>query len=254
MKLLPCALVSLLLYCVFAPSTTRSADPVPERAPARNEAKAHEVINFSLLDYKGKHYELRRADAKVVVLYFTSFGCPSSHSSLAKLRALRSQFGTNGVVIWMVNSATQEDPSDDLIKMLIGSRRNALAPEPALDDPEALRLEVLKSVAGSLPVLRDERQIVARRLGVTHVGEGIAIDVLNSSVIYRGAINDAPAGAEKAKPKEKYLANALGEFLAGKPIAVGKRPVDGCDLKYIEQPAAQPISYTAEIAPLLQKH
>src|SRR3954454_1566585 len=234
MKLLRCALLSLLLYCAFAPSTTRSAQPAPERAPARNEAKAGEVINFSLLDYKGKHYELRRTDAKVVVLYFTSFGCPSSRQNLAKLRALRSQFGTNGVVIWMVNSATHEDPDDKIIEMLVRSRRNSLAPEAALDNPEALRLEVLKSVAGSLPVLRDERQIVARRLGVKQVGEAFAIDLLGSSVIYHGAIDDLPSSAaDKAKPKERYLAKALAEFLAGKTVTLATMPVDGCELKYL---------------------
>ncbi|HEY2147546.1 MAG TPA: hypothetical protein VGH32_06395, partial [Pirellulales bacterium] len=33
-------------------------------------AQREPVINFSLLDYRGKYYELRRTDARVVVLYF----------------------------------------------------------------------------------------------------------------------------------------------------------------------------------------
>ncbi|HUR44531.1 MAG TPA: redoxin domain-containing protein, partial [Candidatus Saccharimonadales bacterium] len=203
MKLLCYSLLPLLLLWGSI-NSTHAAGLERERTPARNESKAGEVINFSLLDYKGKHYELRRTDAKIVILYFTSFACTESRQSLSKLRALRSQFGTNGVVIWMVNSATHQDPDDKIIEMLVRSRRSSLVPEAALNDPEALRLEVLKSVAGSLPVLRDEKQIVARSLGVTRIGEAIAIDVLTSSIIYRGAIDDAVAG-EKAKPKTRYV-------------------------------------------------
>ena len=252
MNLLRRSVLALLLLWGLM-NSTQAAESNQEHAPVRNQQKSGEVLNFSLLDYKGKHYELRRTDAKVVVLYFTSFACTEARQNLSKLRALRSQFGTNGVVIWMVNSATHQDPDDKIIEMLVRSRRSSLVPEVALDDPEALRLEVLKSVAGSLPVLRDEKQIVARSLGVTHIGEAIAIDLLTSSIIYWGAIDDAVAG-EKAKPKTRYVANALSEFLGGKPVTRAKTPVEGCELVYLKPTPAQPISYAAEIAPLLQKN
>ena len=248
----------LLLWLALANLLTmagRAAEPAGEREPRRAEPKAGKVVNFSLLDYKGKQYELRRTGARAVVLFFTSFGCPSARQSLTKLRSLRTQFATNGVVIWLVNAATHEDPDDRLIEMLIRARSKDLVPEPALADPVALRLEVLKSVAGSLPVLRDELQIVARRLGVAHIGEAIAIDPQSSTIIYRGAIDDLPAdNVAKAKPKQKYLARALAEFLAGKPITTAQTPVDGCELKYLSEAATLPTSYAQEIAPLLQKH
>ena len=52
-----------------------AAETSEERTPRRLTSDATEVVNFSLLDYKGQHYELRRAKAKAVVLFFTSFGC-----------------------------------------------------------------------------------------------------------------------------------------------------------------------------------
>ncbi|MDB6032885.1 MAG: thiol-disulfide isomerase [Verrucomicrobiales bacterium] len=249
-------LLSVLLCGCLLASAVRAAEPTEEPIPKRNETREGEVINFSLLDYKGKHYELRRTDAKAVVLFFTSFGCPSARQSLSKLRSLRSQFATNGVVFWMVNSATQEDPSNELIQMLARSRKKELVPDSALDDPEALKLEVLKSVAGSLPVLRDEKQIVARRLGVTQVGEVVAIDLGTMSIVYRGAIDDLGADAEpKAKAKEKYLAKALNEFLSGKTVTIGSKPVSsGCELKYINDQSKEPVSYASDVAPLFQKH
>src|SRR3954447_2272633 len=108
-----------LLIFGLEPVCLWAADAGAEREPRRSEAKAEEVINFSLLDYKGKHYELRRSDARVVVLYFTSFGCPSARQSLPKLRAFRNQFEGKGVALWLINSCTQEDPSDNMIEMLV---------------------------------------------------------------------------------------------------------------------------------------
>ena len=35
-----------------------------------------EVLNFSLLDYRGRVHDLRRTDAKYVVLFFTGADCP----------------------------------------------------------------------------------------------------------------------------------------------------------------------------------
>ena len=119
----------LLVNLLTVPLLAQAVEPGGERAPRRAEPRAGEVVNFSLLDYKGKYYELRRADARVVVLLFTSFGCSSARPNIAKLRSVRSQFPTNGVVYWLVNSATHEDPDDSLIEMLVRSRSNGLVPE-----------------------------------------------------------------------------------------------------------------------------
>lgn len=251
-------LLRRLLVLVLAQALTtsaRAAAPAEERAPRRVEPRAGEVVNFSLLDYKGKYYELRRADARVVVLFFTSFGCPIARQSIPKLRSLRSHFGDNGVLFWLVNSSPQDDPDDSAVAMLLRSRRKGLVPEPALADPEALRLELLKSAVGSLPILRDEMQLVARRLGVTRTCEAIAIDPKTSSIIYRGGIDDQLSeGAQKPKATQNYLATALEEFLAGKPVTTPTAPVHGCRITFESGPATEPVSYRGQIAPLLQKH
>src|SRR5260370_8041959 len=80
----------------------------PELEP--KNSRPGEVINFSLLDYNGKYYELRRADAKVVVLFFTGNGCPIARQCVSKLRALRSKFSSLGVAFWMVNANPQPHP------------------------------------------------------------------------------------------------------------------------------------------------
>jgi hypothetical protein len=248
-----CALVALLqLGACAVPS--RAAETGVERAPQRVESKPEEVINFSLLDYKGKHYELRRTDARVVVLYFTSFGCPIARQTMPKLKALRREFGARDVALWLVDSCPQEDPDDNTIRMLVGSRKRQQGAEPARVDAEAARLELLKSAVGDLPVLRDELQLVARRFGVTRTCDVIAIDTKTSTVIYRGAIDDqVTEGAQKPKATETYLATALQEFLAGKPVTTPKTQVHGCLITFESETPKEPISYAQEIAPLLQK-
>src|SRR5882672_7317732 len=146
---------SLVIASLMTVSAAAAA-PDAERSPRRAVSKPEEVVNFSLLDYAGKYHELRRSDARVVVLFFTSFGCPIARQSVPKLRALRNQFGGSGVTLWLVNSCPQEDPDDLTVRMLVQSRKNRLVPEPALADPETARLELLKSAVGNLPVLRDE--------------------------------------------------------------------------------------------------
>src|SRR5262245_53427121 len=113
-------LLALLLAQILA--STTYADPGAEREPRRAEPKAGEAVNFSLLDYQGKYHELRRADSRIVVLYFTSFGCPIARQSVLKLRALRNQFDSKAVTLWLVNSSPQDDPDDSTIEGLVRGR------------------------------------------------------------------------------------------------------------------------------------
>jgi hypothetical protein len=246
--------LSLLLAISFA-AHSFAGDPRAERTPRKAEDKTGEVVNFSLLDYRGKYYELRRSDAKVVVLFFTSFGCPIARQSIPKLRALQKQASANAVDLWLVNSSPQEDPDDSVIEFMARSRKGGLAPDLNLDDPEALRQEVLKAAVGSLPVLRDEKQVVARQFGVTRTCEVIAIDTRKKAIFYRGAMDDQfTEGAQKPAPTQKYLVTAVEEFLAGKPITTPETPVHGCRITFDPAPATTPVSYVSQIAPLLQNH
>ena len=45
-------------------------------------------MNFSLLDYRGRHYELRRANARLVALFFTGDACPIARRTAPKLQKL----------------------------------------------------------------------------------------------------------------------------------------------------------------------
>ena len=113
-------------------------------------AGAEEVINFALLDQRGQCHELRRTDARVVVLFFTGNGCPIARQSVWKLRALQQRYLERRVTIWMINS----NPQDDRASMV--------------EEAAALRSD-------PLPILKDDTQGVARLLGVKRTCETIAI-------------------------------------------------------------------------------
>jgi len=217
--------VALFLLPAFA----SAADAPAEREP--RPARAQEVINFSLLDYNGRYHELRRTDAKVVVLFIAGNGCPIVRQSINKLRSLRGKFAKEGVVFWMLNANQQ-------------------------DDRESVAEEARSFNVGSIPVLMDEHQFVARSLGVTRTAEAIAISTKDWTIIYRGAIDDQlTEGAKKPQATEKFLEKALTEFLAGQPVTLAKTPVKGCLIKFddVAKSDDPPVSYEKVIAPMLQQ-
>src|SRR4051794_29263201 len=189
------------------------------------------MIDFSLLDYRGKYYELKQTEARVVVLFFTGNGCPIARQSISKIRALRSKGAKQGVVFWMVDSNLQ-------------------------DDRKSIAEEAKEFGVGSIPILMDEKQALARTLGVRRTAEAIAISTTNNAIIYRGAIdNQLTEGAQKPAASENYLLNAVTEFLTGRPVTVARTKVSGCLINFPDErksSQAETVSYSKQIAPLLQ--
>ena len=197
----------------------------------RAKAAPEEVMNFALLDSKGRFHELRRAQGRAVVLYFTANGCPIARQSYPKLKALRKAFLDQGVEFWLVNANSGDDR--------------------ASIDKEASDFKI-----SPLPVLEDDSQGVARLLGVKRTGEAIAISTKDWTVFYRGAIDDQFAeGAGKPAASAKFLESALDEFLAGKAISESRTVPRGCLIHFDPAVPGQDrqISYAREIAPLLEQ-
>lgn len=193
---------------------------------AAKHSAAEETPDFALLDARGREYRLHRANAKVVILFFTQNGCPVAEQSFEKLKALQKRFDHQGAQIWLVDS----NPADD---------RAALG-------KEAQRFKLT-----SLPLLQDETQGVAALLGAKRTGTAVAIETKDWTVIYRGAVDDQLAeGAQKPQPTANYLADALDQYFAGKKIEVASAAAHGCIISIDKE--KEPISYAAQIAPVLQ--
>src|SRR5437899_428792 len=108
-----------------------------------------EAPNFNLLDLSGRNHELRRAEGKAVVLFFTGNGCPIARQSLSKLQRLRERFG-HEVTFWIVNTYANDSVSD------------------CWKEFGEFRMR-------SLTYLRDPKQGLALSLGVERTAEVVAI-------------------------------------------------------------------------------
>src|SRR5207245_1982220 len=157
--------------------------------------KSLKVGNFVLRDHEGRTCELyRQTEARAVVLIFTITGCPIVQKSIPKIKTLRDEFGSKGVVFWLINS----NPHDDATS--IG------------EEARYFRID--------LPILIDHSQSVARSLAATRTAEAVCLQPQSWTVFYRGAIDDQLGyGTEKRRVSHAYLENALNSFLAGKTVA-----------------------------------
>ncbi len=276
------SLFGLTLVGLMA-SAANGAEAEPATSAGPTVGQANSVANFSLLDYRGKYYELRRTDARVVVLYFTSLNCPMARRSMGKLQALARRFNDQGVAVWLVNAVPESDPDDNRVALIADLMARGLladviphdAPDAesqitqaksaaslsqvmprslVLGDPTEFKRLIVQSQTGGLTILRDESQIVTHYFGVTHTCEAIALDVKNASIIYRGALDDqATPGAQKPAPTVTYLSDALTAYLAHQPVAMPQTTSLGCRITPQPEWSDRPISYRQQIAPLLAK-
>lgn len=218
----------MLLACALAPlNLTGAVEPDSPSRPPR--ASTAEVINFALIDHQGLLHELRRAEGRAIVLFFTGNGCPIARQSIGKLRAFHQRYAERGVTVWMINSNSQ-------------------------DDRDSIRQEAETFRSDPLPILKDDTQGVARFLDVERTCETIAISTKDWRIFYRGAIDDQlTEGAIKPQPTEKFLETALEEFLAGKAIARPQTVTKGCRISFEAEadPARAPVSFVKEVAPIL---
>src|SRR5207245_2307266 len=121
-----------------------------ESASASARKAAAKIENFSLRDHEGTTRELYgQAEARAIVLIFTSTGCPIVQKSVPKIKALRDTFGPKGVVFWLVNSNAQDDSTS------IGDEA--------------------KDFGIDLPILMDQSQKVARALRASRTAEAVCI-------------------------------------------------------------------------------
>jgi len=182
--------------------------------------------DFRLNDHNGRtrslFYYAFATNVKAFVLIFTGNGCSNVHHTLATIKTLRDVFTPRGVLFWMID-ANQED-----------NRSNILAQAAALGI--------------DLPILHDRAQLVARTYQATKTPEVIGIGKPAWTTFYRGQIDDR-IGSNAIVTTQSYLSNALANFLAGRKVSPNRSREAGCDITLAPR---QEISYSSDIAPLLQ--
>ncbi|MBM3846563.1 MAG: redoxin domain-containing protein, partial [Verrucomicrobia bacterium] len=188
------------------------------------------VKNFRLLDQNGASRELhRQKHHKALVLFVTGNGCPIARQTLPALRELKAEFAAQGVEFWLINSNAQ-------------------------DDRESTKKEA-DEFGIDFPILVDDGQWVGKSLGLTRTGEALVIKPNSWTLAYRGRVDDRLGyGAQKPKAEKTPLRDALVQVLRGESVSTATTEFKGCVITYAKAKPENAVTYSRDVAPILQKH
>jgi peroxiredoxin len=175
-------------------------------APAAAATVGQPAPEFTLADQDGNTVDLKLLAGKIVVLEWTNPDCPfvKRHYRTKTMTTLAERFGKDGVV-WLAVSST------------------------ASLDPE--RLRAWRSEEGiTYPVLDDRAGTVGHAYGAKTTPHLFVIDP-KGVLVYAGGIDDDPAG-EQGDKATNYVALALEDVTAGKPVRTPETKPYGCSVKY----------------------
>jgi peroxiredoxin len=162
-----------------------------------------------LLGVDGRRYGMSSfADARVLVVIFTSNRCPTVKAYQERLNALRVDYGSRGVQLVAINS---NDPH--------------LYP----DESYERMVEFARESGYDFPYLQDEGQNVGRAYGARRTFHAFALDE-RRRVRYQGRFDDSRLSERVTSPD---LRNALDDMLAGGEPRVASTKPFGCSLDYV---------------------
>lgn len=163
---------------------------------------------FTLQDQDGKTHSLKDYAGKVVVLEWFNEQCPYvvKHYSGGHMNALAKKYAEKDVVWLAINTNADKSAKDN------------------------------KKVAGDWkidrPILADTTTEVAKAYGPKNTPTMYVIDK-DGKLAYMGAIDsDRSEDSSKIEGATNYVAKALDEVLAGKPVSEPKTQAYGCGVKY----------------------
>ena len=169
---------------------------------------------FSALDTAGKPVALADFKGRHVVLEWTNPGCPfvQKHYDSGNMPATQKDAVAKGAV-WLSINTTARDASD-------------------YRAPADLQAWLKARNAAATATLMDADGKVGRAYGARTTPHMYIVDP-QGRLIYAGAIDSKPtANPADIKSATNYVAQALGEALAGKPVSQATTRAYGCSVKY----------------------
>jgi mono/diheme cytochrome c family protein len=215
-RILAASALGVVLAAAIAGSALADKESSPRAIPVAAD-------DFRLVDHTGYAQQLRRLiDVKAIVIVSQVNGDRDSRRAAAALEALKQKH--SDVEFLMLNSS----PSDG---------RAEIAAEA-------------KAQGWSIPVMDDDVQLAGEQLGVSYGGEAFVLQPKTLKILYHG-----PVDAKGAKKKAKgYLAEALADISAGKPVSITDVEGRGAAIAFPErarQAEHTAISYAKDVAPIL---
>jgi hypothetical protein len=197
--------VSALAFVSFAAlATTAAAEAVV----------GHEAPAFTATDSNGKTRSLGEFKGKAIVLEWWNPGCPfvGKHYASGNMQRLQKKWISSGVVWLTIDSSApgQQGQVD-------GERVNAYMKQRG---------------AAPTAVLLDPAGTTGRAYGAKTTPHMFVIDG-EGTLVYAGGIDDRPSTDEADVPAaHNYVAAALEDLAAGKPVTTKTSQPYGCAVKY----------------------
>ncbi|TGE19297.1 redoxin domain-containing protein [Hymenobacter elongatus] len=188
-----------LVFCTLAVGVARAQD-------------GRTVSDFSLQSPTNATVTLSSyAQSKAVVVVFVNPNCAFSKLYQNRLNALNAAYSGRGVQFLFINTPINLEATAEAA------------------DVEKLKMKV--TGADDYPYLTDESQKVSALLGATKTPEAVLLQPTATGFVvrYKGAIDDN--AQVEAYAKERYLAQALDNILAGRPVGVADKRAAGCLIK-----------------------
>jgi peroxiredoxin len=194
-------LIALSIAALFA-GPALAAAVVGQPAPA-----------FTAKDLSGKPVSLADLKGKTVVLEWNNFGCPfvQKHYKSHNMQALQKKYGAD--VVWLTINSTHSGHQD-------------------YESPAQLAKALAGFGAAPAHYLMDEPGTVGLAYGAKVTPHMYVIDPAGK-VVYNGAIDDKRStDVADVKTSKNYVAAALDEMKAGKPVSNASNAPYGCTIKY----------------------
>jgi peroxiredoxin len=168
---------------------------------------------FTAQDLSGKPVSLAELKGKTVVLEWHNFGCPfvQKHYRSNNMQALQKKYGSD--VVWLAVNSTHKAASDYM-------------------EPAKISTEMQRFKGTPAAYLMDEDGTVGRAYGAKTTPHMYVIDPAGR-LAYAGAIDDKRStNPDDVKGAKNYVAAALDEMKAGKPVTTASTTPYGCSVHY----------------------
>jgi len=168
---------------------------------------------FTLTDLSGKPVNLADYRGRTVVLEWHNFGCPfvQKHYRSGNMQALQKKYGKD--VAWLAVNSTARTAFD-------------------YAEPAAIASDLKRFDAQPARYLMDTPGEVGLAYGAKTTPHMFVIDA-QGKVVYNGAIDDKrSANPDDVKTAKNYVAAALDEIKAGKPVSTPSTTPYGCSVHY----------------------
>ena len=182
--------------------TVGAADKPDEATGVRPGDRAPD---FALKNQDGKDVKLSDYKGKIVVLQWFNEDCPfiQRHYEAKTFSTLNSKYADRGVVQLAIDSTGASTAADNQ--------------------------KWVSSHALKFPILQDHDHQVAKAYGARTTPHMFVIDK-DGKVAYSGAIDNDPDGDKS--DRVNYVARALDELLAGKPVSKPETKSYGCGVEH----------------------